>query len=75
MVIPEYARNVLPHRRVRILCQGACGVPRHAEASKDHWLKTEDAIRTGLYARCLKCGYEARDNYSWERLNSYFPLM
>jgi hypothetical protein len=70
MAIPEYARNVTPHRRVRILCRGACEVPRHAEASKDNWFKTEDAVKTGLYATCLKCGYQARDNYNWDRLNS-----
>lgn len=70
MAIPDYARNVRPLRRVRILCQGSCGVPRHAEASKDYWLKTEDALKTGLCATCLKCGYQARDNYNWDRLNS-----
>ena len=70
MAIPEYARDALPRRRVRILCKGTCGVPRHAEASKEYWSRTEDAIRTGLYAICLKCGYEARDNYNWDRLNS-----
>lgn len=41
-----------------------------AEVDKDNWLKTEDAVTTGLYATCLKCGYQARDNYNWDRLNS-----
>jgi RNase P subunit RPR2 len=70
VAIPEYARNVLPRRRVRILCRGVCEVPRHAEVNKDNWLRTEDAVTTGLYATCLKCGYQARDNNNWDRLNS-----
>lgn len=68
MAIPEYARNVPPQRRVGILCRGVCEVPRHAEASKDNWFRTEDAVSTGLYATCLKCGYQARDNYNWDWL-------
>ena len=70
VVIPVYARNVPPGRRVQIVCRGDCGVPRHAEVNRVDWFKAEDAEATGLYATCAKCGYQARDNHDWIRLRS-----
>ncbi|MEY9717919.1 hypothetical protein ABIA22_000409 [Sinorhizobium fredii] len=69
MAIPQYALRVPRQRLVKIVCRGSCrgGQTYYAEVCRDNWSKTEDALKTELYATCLRCGYQAHDNYNWLR--------
>jgi len=65
--LPAYAKSANRRRVVRILCRGRCGgKSRWAEMNDDYpgndELKNSQAYFT---ARCLKCGYVARDPYNW----------
>ena len=68
MALPEYARHVPREKLVRILCRGTCGASRYAEVSKIPWSKEGMPIDPGLFAKCLRCGYRARDNYNWQKV-------
>ncbi len=67
--LPQYAAST-PHKYlVKILCRGRCHTARWARLNAPYPGKS--AIRSaplGQYrATCLKCGYEATDNYNWFR--------
>ena len=63
MALPQYARDVPRERLVRVFCKGDCGMTRYAELSKTPWSK--EGFDSELYATCLVCGREAKDNYNW----------
>lgn len=68
MRIPKYAAGTPRDKLVQILCKGTCGRMRYAAVSKVPW--SSDGARPGpeLFATCLKCGRQARDNYNWIRV-------
>lgn len=65
MPIPKYAEGVPRQRLVQVLCKGRCGTTRYAEVSKVPWSRDGRDPDSELYATCLMCGRQARDNYNW----------
>jgi hypothetical protein len=67
--LPSYARNANRKRVVQILCRGICRGVRWGEMNTDYpgevILKNSQA--PDFSARCLKCGYIAKDPYNWYR--------
>ena len=67
--LPNYARNANRRRVVQVLCKGRCIMTRWAEMEVDYpgekVLKSPDSHL--FRARCLKCGYIAKDPYNWTR--------
>ncbi len=67
--IPEYAKHVPDNRLVRIHCDGRCHGrgSRWARLNRDHpGISTLNSAQDLEYtATCLKCGFEATDNYNW----------
>jgi len=67
--LPGYAKNANRKRVVRILCKGECKATRWAEMSVDYPGKEvlSNAELFDFTAKCLKCGYQAKDPYDWLR--------
>ena len=67
--LPDYAKSTPSKFLVQILCRGGCKCTRWAKLNAPYPGKS--ALRSaemGQYrATCLKCGYEAIDNYNWFR--------
>ncbi len=66
--IPQYAQKANPARLLHILCRD-CGKNVMGELDQDYpgkeALKKAEMFQYG--AKCLRCGYVARDNYNWYR--------
>lgn len=70
--LPDYAKKASRARLVKILCRNLeCkrGQTTWAEMNKDFpGLEILKKAKLGEYrANCLRCGYEATDNYNWGR--------
>ena len=67
--LPEYAATTPQQYLIKILCRGPCRTTRWARLNRPYPGRT--AMRgagLGAYrATCLRCGYEATDNYNWYR--------
>jgi hypothetical protein len=67
--IPKYAEDADPTRLVRIVGRGKCGSPRLTEMEQA--FPDEVVLRRAQVfdhaARCLRCGYQAKDTYNWHR--------
>jgi hypothetical protein len=67
--LPQYAQGANKKRLVKILCKGKCSKQRLAEMSIDY--PGEDILSkmdmSQVTAKCLKCGYIAKDPYNWFR--------
>lgn len=67
--LPEYASAIPQQYLIKILCRGRCHTTRWAKLNAPY--PGRSAMRSaqmGRYtATCLKCGYEATDNYNWFR--------
>ena len=67
--LPAYAQNANRRRVVKILCKGECIATRWAEMTVDYpgkeILRRAEAF--DYTAKCLKCGYQAKDPYNWLR--------
>ena len=67
--LPRYAQSTPDEFLVRVSCRGGCRGTTWARLNLPYPGKS--AIRKapfGKYrATCLKCGYEASDNYNWYR--------
>ncbi len=67
--LPQYAQSTPNKHLVKILCRGLCNKTRWAKLNRPYPGKTSlNNARAGEFtATCLKCSYEARDNYNWYR--------
>ena len=67
--LPLYAKTADRRRVVKILCKGNCMKTELAEMTVDYpgARKLKEAQAGDYKARCLKCGYIARDPYNWDR--------
>ena len=67
--LPDYASSTSQQYLIKILCRGRCGTARWARLDKPYPGRTAiNGAQMGTYrATCLKCGYEATDNYNWYR--------
>ena len=67
--LPAYVASTPQKFLVKILCRGRCHTTRWARLNAPY--PGRSALRSaplGQYrATCLKCGYEATDNYNWLR--------
>ncbi|MDP2896658.1 MAG: hypothetical protein Q8Q12_08875 [bacterium] len=64
--LPEYAQSTPPQFLVQLHCDN-CRSGRWAKLN-EHYpgkITLRDADYGVYVAKCLKCGYEARDNYNW----------
>lgn len=68
-MLPAYAENANRKRVVQIICRGACRSSRWAEMNADY--PGKEILRKSqvndFSAKCLKCGYIAKDPYNWCR--------
>lgn len=69
--LPQYAQGANRRRVVKIVCRGKCrgGHTTWAEMTIDHPgdEKLRQLTHFDVTARCLRCGYEAKDPYNWFR--------
>jgi len=67
--LPNYAARISSEYLVKMLCRGKCNGGRWAQLNKPYpGLRTLHNAELGKYtAICLRCGYEADDNYNWYR--------
>lgn len=67
--LPNYTKSTPDKYLIQILCRGKCRCTRWARLNKAYPGKSAlKSAEMGEYrATCLKCGYEATDNYNWFR--------
>jgi len=69
MPIPKYAAGVQQTRLVLCICRNGCSRGLvYAKVSKATWKEQGASPDPELYATCLKCGYQATDEYNWIRV-------
>lgn len=68
MKLPQYAQNYPLTELVSIRCKGRCKKRRVALLSKTTWEKQGVNNNIELFAKCLVCGFQARDKYNWIKI-------